>query len=67
MDYEWILWIAVLVAWAMVGVIMAYLFREIARGGGEPEDSAFMPKVTQPRRWEWPWALRRIARLRDHR
>ena len=46
MDGEWFLWIAVLIAWPLVGVGMAFLFTEIVRGAHEPEDATLPPKMT---------------------
>jgi len=74
MDHEWILWIAVLVAWPLVGIGMAFLFTHIVRGARDPEDST-LPLATshtgRERRASAPLStttqirIRRIAGLRD--
>lgn len=50
MESEWILWVAVLVAWPLAGLAIAYLFGEFARGAENPEDATIAPTVSYLRR-----------------
>jgi len=46
MDSDWILWGAVLVAWPLVGVAMAYVFSEIAHSEEASNDATLPPRVS---------------------
>ena len=48
MDSDWILWGAILIAWPLVGVAMAYVFSEIVRGEETSNDTTLPPKVHLP-------------------
>ncbi|HTQ74377.1 MAG TPA: hypothetical protein VMI74_08810 [Burkholderiales bacterium] len=45
MESSWILWIAVLLAWTLVGLVVAYLFGGFARRGEASESTTLAPKV----------------------
>ena len=45
MESGWILWISVLLAWTLVGLVVAYLFGAFARHVETPESTTLTPKV----------------------
>jgi len=45
MEFSWILWISVVLAWTLVGLVVAYLFGAFARRGEGPESSTLAPKI----------------------
>jgi hypothetical protein len=44
-ESSWILWISVLLAWTLVGLVVAYLFGGFAHRGETPESTSLTPKV----------------------
>jgi len=45
MESSWIVWVSVLLAWTLVGLLVAYLFGGFARRGKASESTTFAPKV----------------------
>jgi hypothetical protein len=46
MEYGWLFWISVLLlAWTLVGLVVAYLFGGLARRGEASDTTALAPKV----------------------
>jgi len=50
MESSWIVWVSVLIAWTLVGLVVAYLFGSLARRGEAEEVTTLTPKVSYMRR-----------------